>query len=88
MTCTRNRRFRAVFSGRRMERIPERGLFLGVLAGIADYTDWSLLTLRIIFMAALLLLTTPAVIFYGTAALVMPRRIATSRLNVRYREIL
>lgn len=70
-----------------MERIPEQAAFLGVLAGIADYTGWSLLTLRVIFIVALIVLTTPAVVFYATAALLMPRRPTSHRLRTHQREL-
>lgn len=40
--------------GSRLRRMPEQGWVAGVLAGLADYFDWNVKLLRVLFVIALL----------------------------------
>jgi len=59
---------------RRIYRDSERGVILGVCAGIAEHFDWPLWLTRIGALALGWFFTVPVVIAYLVAALLMPER--------------
>lgn len=59
---------------RRICRDAERGVILGVCAGIAEYFDWPLWLTRAGTLALGWFFTVPVIIAYIVAALLMPER--------------
>lgn len=59
---------------RRLCRDSERGVILGVCAGIAEYFDWPLWLTRVGTLALGWFFTIPVVIAYFVAALLLPER--------------
>ncbi|HET6656218.1 MAG TPA: PspC domain-containing protein [Gammaproteobacteria bacterium] len=59
---------------RRFYRDTERGVILGVCAGIAEYFDWPLWLTRVATFALGWFFVVPVVIAYIVAAFLMPER--------------
>ncbi|HET6655595.1 MAG TPA: PspC domain-containing protein [Gammaproteobacteria bacterium] len=58
----------------KMYRDSERGVILGVCAGIAEYFGWPLWLTRVVTFGLGWFFTVPVVIAYIVAALLMPER--------------
>src|SRR5690554_1023605 len=58
----------------RLYRDPQRGMILGVCAGIADYFGISLVLVRLVMLVSLFVFTVPTFFGYFIAAALMPRR--------------
>lgn len=58
----------------RLYRDPERGMILGVCAGIAEYFDWPVWLTRIGAVALLWFFVVPVVVAYLVAAVLMRER--------------
>ncbi len=59
---------------RRFYRDPERGVILGVCAGVAGVFDWPVWLTRMGALALSWLFPLPTVLVYVVAALIMPER--------------
>lgn len=57
----------ATGSPRLLYRDRERGLIMGVCAGVAEFFDWNLLTVRIITLVMLVVAFIPTALVYFTA---------------------
>lgn len=53
-------------------RNPERGILLGVCAGVAECFDWPLWLTRVVVFLLGWIFTVPTLIGYGLAALLLP----------------
>ena len=62
------------YRSRRLFRNSERGVILGVCAGLADSFDWPLWLTRIAALALGWFFPVTVVVAYGVAALIMPER--------------
>ncbi len=62
------------YRARRLFRNSERGVILGVCAGLADSFDWPLWLTRIAALALGWFFPVTVVVAYGVAALIMPER--------------
>lgn len=56
----------------KLQRNNRDGMILGICAGIADYTGWSLFWIRVAFVISLLIFNGMAVLAYLVAAVLMP----------------
>jgi phage shock protein C len=63
--------YRASDYGRPLYRDPERGVVLGVCAGLAEYFDLNVGMLRVLALVALLTISIPTLIAYAIAGLLM-----------------
>lgn len=57
-----------------LHRDPEHGLLMGVCAGLAETFGWQVTAVRIVALLALVFFTVPAVLVYGVAGLLLPRK--------------
>lgn len=55
-------------------RDPERGVLLGVCAGVADYFDWNLRAVRLLAVLSLIFFTVPTFLAYVLAAFVLKKK--------------
>ena len=58
----------------RLHRDPERGLILGVCAGVAECFGWRPANVRLVALLALLFFTVPTGLVYLVAGLLLPRK--------------
>lgn len=72
MSSTRGRH--AAGSPRLLYRDRERGLIMGVCAGVSEFFDWNLLTVRLITLIMLIVAFVPTALVYFTAGFLLRDR--------------